>query len=96
MRLRERRRHAAKKNVEEAKPAQNSSAEDIAPSKEAEKPKYSFLEDENTQYSSDISPLISTKNPSQLFRSDHCDFVNDESLVRHHMSIAHKSFQCEY
>ena len=38
----ERTRHAAKTNVEEAKSTQNLSAEDIAPSKEAEKPKESF------------------------------------------------------
>ena len=36
--------------------------------------------------------MISTKKPCQLFRFDHCDFVSDESLVRHHMSIAHKPF----
>ena len=35
----ERRHHAAKTNVEEAKSTQNLSAEDIAPSKEADKPK---------------------------------------------------------
>ena len=40
--------------------------------------------------------MISTKKPCQLFGFDHCDFVSDESLVRHHMSIAHKPFQCEY
>ena len=38
-----RRRHAAKAKVEEANSTQNLIAEDIAPSKEAEKPKESFL-----------------------------------------------------
>ena len=44
----------------------------------------------------DISPMIGITKPYKLFRFDHCDFVNDESLVRHHMSIANKPFQCEY
>ena len=96
LRRQERRRHAAKTNVEEAKSTQNLSAEDIAPSKEAEKPKESFLEHENPQYSSYISPMINTEKPSQLFKFYHCDFVNVDSSVRHHMSITHKSFSCEY
>ena len=62
----ERRRHAAKTNVEEAKLTQNFNADDIAPSKEAEKPKESFLEHENTQYSSDISSMINTEKPFNL------------------------------
>ena len=39
LRRQERQSHAAKTNVEEAKSTQNLSADDIAPSKEAEKPK---------------------------------------------------------
>ena len=50
MRRQECRRHAAKINVEEAKPTQNLRAENIASSIEAEKPKESFLEHENPQY----------------------------------------------
>ena len=96
LRRQERRRHAAKINVEEAKCTQNLSAEEVAPSKEGEKPKASLLEHENLQYSSDISPMIHTEKPSQLFKFDHCDFVNVESSLRHYMSITHKPFQCEY
>ena len=90
LRRQEHRRHEAKTNDE------NLSAEDIAPSKEAENPKESFLEHENPQYSSDISPILNTEKPSQLFKFDHCDFFNVEISVRHHMSIIHKPFQCEY
>ena len=68
---------------------------DIAPSKEAKKPKESFLYHENPQYSSDMSPMIDTERQSQLFFYN-CEFFNDESSVRRHMSITHKSFQCEY
>ena len=50
LRRQECRRHAAKINVEEAKPTQNLRAENIASSIEAEKPKESFLEHENPQY----------------------------------------------
>ena len=57
-----RRRHAAKEKVEEANFKQNFSAEDIAPSKEADKPKESFLVKENPQYSSDISLMISIES----------------------------------
>ena len=60
------RRHAAKTNIQGAKSTQNLSAEDFAPSKEAENPKKSFLEHENPQYSSDISPMRNTEKPSQL------------------------------
>ena len=49
---------------------------------EAEKPKESFLEHDNPQYSSDISRMIKTEKPSQLFNLDHCDFVNVESSVK--------------
>ena len=69
---------------------------DIAPSKEAEKPKESFLYHENPQYSSDMSPMIDTEKPSQLFFFYNCEFFNAESSVRRHMSITHISFQCEY
>ena len=88
----EHRYHAAKTNVEEAK----LSAEYNNPSKEVEKPKESFLENENPQYSSDISSMINTEKQFHLLTFDHCDFVNVEILVRHHMSITHKPFQCEY
>ena len=47
--------------------------EDIATSNEAEKPKKSFLEYENPQYSSDISLWINIEKPSKLFMFDHCD-----------------------
>ena len=55
----EHRCHAAKTNDGEAKSTHNLSAEDIAPSKKAEKPKEAFLE----QYSSDISPMINPEKP---------------------------------
>ena len=86
----EHRRHAAITKVEEAKSTKNLNAEDSAPSKEPEKPKESSIEHENPQYSSDISPIIRTNKPSQLFKLGHCDFVNVESSVIHHMSITHK------
>mgnify|MGYP000197146409 CR=1 FL=1 len=60
-----------KNNVDVSKSTQNLSAEDNNPSKEAKKPKESFLEHENPQYLSDISPMISTKKTSQLLRFDH-------------------------
>ena len=75
---------------------QNLCAEDIAPSNEADKTKESFLKYENPQHSSDISPWINIEKPSKLFMFDHCDLVNVESSVRHHMSITLKPFQCEY
>ena len=59
-----RRGHAAKAKVEEANSTQNLSAEDIAPSKKAEKPKESFLDQENPQYSYFNSPMINTEKPS--------------------------------
>ena len=74
------------KFYEEAKSTLNLSTEDIAPSKEAEKPKESFLEHENPQYTSDISPMINTEKPSQLIKFDRCDFVN---VYTHHKSINH-------
>ena len=92
----ERRRHAAKTNVEEAKLTQKCYADDIAPSKEAANPKESFLEHENPQYSPDTSPMINTEKPSQLFEFHHCYCVNVESSLKHHMSIIHKTFQREY
>ena len=70
--------------------------EDIATSNEAEKPKKSFLEYENPQYSSDIALWINIEKLSKLFMFDHCDLVNVESSVRHHMSITPKPFQFEY
>ena len=39
--------------------------------------------------------MIGTEKQFQLFKFDHCNFVNVESSVRHHMSITHKPFQCE-
>ena len=39
--------------------------------------------------------MINTEKPFHLLKFDHCDFVNVESSVRHHMSITHKPFQCE-
>ena len=96
LRRQECRRHAAKINVEEAKPTQNLRAENIASSIEAEKPKESFLEYENPQYSSDISSMINTEMLFHLLKFDHCDLVNVESSVRHHISITPKPFQFEY
>ena len=61
LRRQERRHHAAKTNVEEAKSTQNLRAENIAPSKEAEKPKESLSQHENPQFSYDISPMINTE-----------------------------------
>ena len=90
LRRQERRRHAAKTNAEEAKSKHNLRAEDFAPSNEAEKPKELFLEHENPQHLSDISPKINTKRQSQLFKFDHCDFVNVESSVNHQMSKNHR------
>ena len=92
LRWQKRRRHAAKTYIEEAKSTQNLCAEDIAPNNEAEKPKKSFLEYENPQYSSDISLKINNEKSSHLFKLDHCDFVNVESSVRHHMSITQNHF----
>ena len=86
------RRHAAKTNFDIGKPTQNLSAEDIAPSKKSEKSKESFLEHENPQYLSDISTMINTEMPAQLLKFDHCDFVNVESSVRHHISKIPKPF----
>ena len=89
LRRQERRRHAVKTNAEEAKSTHNLGAEDFAPSNEAEEQKELFLEHENPQYSSDISPKINTEKQSQLFKLDHFDFVNIKSWVNHH-------HQCDY
>ena len=62
LRRQEHRRHAAKRRLGEAMSTQNVSAEDIAPSKEADKPKEAFLEHENPQYFSVISPMINIVN----------------------------------
>ena len=70
-----RRRHEAKTNAEQAKTIHNLGSEDIDPSKEAEKTKELFGEPENSQYSSNISPMTNAEKPSQLLKCDHCDCV---------------------
>ena len=40
--------------------------------------------------------MINTEKQYQPFKFVHCECVNVESSVRHHMSITHKPFHCEY